>query len=74
MRTNSLAKFRKEHAEQHIELIKAKNELRDSHFELKQSTEKLNKMCQLCDRQRHEITRLRSLLMAVKVLVRAMGE
>ena len=74
IRKNIQPSFRKRCEEMHIELIDIKDELRESHFELKESTEKLKKMCQLCDRQRAEITRLRSLLMAVKVLVRAMGE
>jgi hypothetical protein len=74
MRRSEENKLRENYAEVHRQLAVAKNELHGNHFELKEATEKLNKMCQLCDRQRFEITRLRSLLMAVKVLVRAMGE
>ncbi len=74
MRKSKETQFREQHSYLKVEYDKLRNELRESHFDLKGSTEALKKMCQRCDRQGYEIQRLRSLLLAVKVLTRAAGE
>ena len=63
-----------EASENNAEIVRLRSELSDTTLDLKDVTENLKKMCELCDQQRHQIQRYEAIMMAVKVLTRAASE